>query len=538
MALIAPTDPVTIAPDVAAQVHADPNKVYWFQLHADVGQHFDFQVLPLTPPPAGTTHFSFNKTLIDAGGHVISGVLDSGDPFEPSVSGDYYLGVSALQAVDFSLVQATLNDDYSINDTSPAHLQAGGQLDAALQYSGDRDRVKFDAQAGHIYNFELRGEDSGALNVMQLGVHDSAGNTMPISYLQGNDGTVHVSVVAARAGAISLDVADGYFVGSHPSPLHYTLRAVGDVVDDYSNSLITAAQLVPGHAVSGSIQSAADIDMVQVVLQAGTTYALSLRQTSTGPAGSTSLTVGGHDGHVIATPAFGAERDYLFTPDSSGTYFLSAASGELMDYVLSVSVAGGSGNDSLHGGANGVTLNGGAGIDTVSYSGNRADYTVTRSGAEATVAPAAGGTSDLLAGVERLHFADGSLALDIDGNGGQVYRLYQAAFHRAPDQVGLGFWMDAMDRGMDLQTVAHGFMASAEYQSLYGAPGSDADYVAQLYQNVLHRAGDAGGTAFWLNALHSGHTREQVMAFFSESPENQATLVGVIGNGFAYVPHG
>ena len=34
------------------------------------------------------------------------------------------------------------------------------------------------------------------------------------------------------------------------------------------------------------------------------------------------------------------------------------------------------------------------------------------------------------------------LALDINGTAGQVYRLYQAAFDRKPDLVGLGYWIE------------------------------------------------------------------------------------------------
>ena len=35
--------------------------------------------------------------------------------------------------------------------------------------------------------------------------------------------------------------------------------------------------------------------------------------------------------------------------------------------------------------------------------------------------------------VERLDFSDAHLAFDVDGNAGQIYRLYKAAFARTPD---------------------------------------------------------------------------------------------------------
>jgi hypothetical protein len=35
-----------------------------------------------------------------------------------------------------------------------------------------------------------------------------------------------------------------------------------------------------------------------------------------------------------------------------------------------------------------------------------------------------------------------AVALDVDGAAGQAYRLYQAAFDRAPDKNGLGYWIN------------------------------------------------------------------------------------------------
>jgi hypothetical protein len=47
------------------------------------------------------------------------------------------------------------------------------------------------------------------------------------------------------------------------------------------------------------------------------------------------------------------------------------------------------------------------------------------------------GTVDQLSGVERIAFSDATIALDIAGTAGQVYRIYQAAFSRTPDKPGL-----------------------------------------------------------------------------------------------------
>jgi hypothetical protein len=192
----------------------------------------------------------------------------------------------------------------------------------------------------------------------------------------------------------------------------------------------------------------------------------------------------------------------------------------------------------LDGGAGNDLLAGGAGIDTAVYHAPRASYSITKSDTGWTIADKSGASGvDQLSQVERLRFSDTMLALDVNGDAGQAYRIYQAAFNRAPDQAGLGFWIKFMDAGMSLNDVAAGFMAAPEFKTMYGATPSHEDFVNKLYMNVLHRPGEASGVAFWLAALDNpAITPAAVLAAFAESNENQVALIGVIGNGFSYIP--
>ena len=141
--------------------------------------------------------------------------------------------------------------------------------------------------------------------------------------------------------------------------------------------------------------------------------------------------------------------------------------------------------------------------------------------------------------IERITFSDTSVALDINGVGGQAYRIYQAAFARTPDPGGLGFWIKAMDGGASIKTVAQEFMKSAEFIGMYGATTSNTAFIEKLYQNVLRRPGDQGGIDFWVKALDANNAdRATVLAQFSESPENQSALATIIGNGFEFLPFG
>jgi hypothetical protein len=194
------------------------------------------------------------------------------------------------------------------------------------------------------------------------------------------------------------------------------------------------------------------------------------------------------------------------------------------------------------GGAGGVTqdgnnrvIDGGVGIDAVLYNGSRNDYTISRTAAGNYVVTHNGaGDADVLVNVERLVFRDQLLAVDINGDAGQAYRLYQAAFNRTPDIAGLGFQMSALDNGLTLGQVGDNFLHSPEFQATYGNL-SNLQYVQQLYLNVLHRPGEDAGVQFHLANLNSGAIgRHDLLVQFSESPENQANVIGTIANGMVY----
>ena len=182
-------------------------------------------------------------------------------------------------------------------------------------------------------------------------------------------------------------------------------------------------------------------------------------------------------------------------------------------------------------------IDGGAGTDTLVYTSNSTAVVISKSGGNTVLTNTATGEVDTLVNVERLKFADTGIALDTSGVGGQAYRVYKAAFNRTPDVGGLGFWISGMDGGASLSAVAQGFVNSAEFKSVYGASPTNAQIVTRFYDNVLGRAADSGGYNYWLGVLNSGNANvAQVLASFSESAENQAGVIGLIGNGILYTP--
>jgi S-layer protein len=114
-----------------------------------------------------------------------------------------------------------------------------------------------------------------------------------------------------------------------------------------------------------------------------------------------------------------------------------------------------------------------------------------------------------------------------------VIREYQAAFGRVPDQAGLNFWVNQVAANPSaLSTLSTTFANSPEFESLYGATASTSGMgnvalVTSLFTNVLGRAPDAAGLAFWtsqpLNAA-------QLLQAFAQSPEFITDTTSAITN--------
>jgi len=182
---------------------------------------------------------------------------------------------------------------------------------------------------------------------------------------------------------------------------------------------------------------------------------------------------------------------------------------------------------------------GSSGTESILYNKTSVNFTLTVSGSSTIVTDQSGvyGTNKLT-NVERLQFTDTMVALDIGPtqNAGSVYMLYQATFNRTPDAGGLGYWINAVDKGANIITnVASFFVTSSEFVAKYGANPTNASYVDNLYQNVLHRAGDAGGITYWNTQLNSGAvTKAYVLEQFATLAEGAANVAPTIAHGIAY----
>lgn len=112
---------------------------------------------------------------------------------------------------------------------------------------------------------------------------------------------------------------------------------------------------------------------------------------------------------------------------------------------------------------------------------------------------------------------------DIDSQSADIDRLYVAYFNRLPDYGGYSFWHGRLNEGWGMLDASRYFSESPEYRATYG----DADFGEFLdivYREVLGRAPDEGGKAYWLDALENNPRVERatIIAFFTDSDELRA----------------
>ncbi|MCB1333944.1 MAG: DUF4214 domain-containing protein [Roseivivax sp.] len=108
-----------------------------------------------------------------------------------------------------------------------------------------------------------------------------------------------------------------------------------------------------------------------------------------------------------------------------------------------------------------------------------------------------------------------------------TYRLYLATLGREPDAAGHEHWATQLANGSSYAGVVSGFVDSPEFRQTYGTL-TDAEFVALLYQNVLHRTPDQAGLDGWLARMATGTTRQGVVEGFAQSAEFIAASAGAM----------
>lgn len=176
---------------------------------------------------------------------------------------------------------------------------------------------------------------------------------------------------------------------------------------------------------------------------------------------------------------------------------------------------------------------GGGGIDTVAYSGARASYSVNASSAGGWQVLGSS-VSDSLAGIERLAFGDGKLALDIAGGAGATAKILGAVFGSA--SVGNAGWVGI---GLSLFDGGMGYADVMKFalDTKLGAGAGNGAVVDLLFNNVVGHAPTAAEHSQYQQWLDSGSfTQVSLAQFAADTPLNtdRVDLVGLSQHGLVY----
>ena len=192
------------------------------------------------------------------------------------------------------------------------------------------------------------------------------------------------------------------------------------------------------------------------------------------------------------------------------------------------------GNDTLYGRGGNDSLNGGAGTDTALYSGNRASYTTTKTATGWTVSSAAEGV-DTLTNIERLKFADTTLALDISGNAGTTAKILGAVFGRASvsNKAYMGIGLDYLDN----QSYSYTQLMQLALDARLGPNASYDAVVDLLYSNVVGMLPGTADHNYYVGLLNAKtFTPASLGVLAAETTENtlNINLLGLASTGIGY----
>ena len=196
-------------------------------------------------------------------------------------------------------------------------------------------------------------------------------------------------------------------------------------------------------------------------------------------------------------------------------------------------------NDTIKGGPGIDFFDGGLGQDTVVYSGPQERYTINKTGNRYVVSePTGSDDTDYLVNIERLQFANGKVALDVEnGNAGEAAKLIGALLGPTyvKDKALAGIVINLLDQKYTSDTIANLGLATPMFLSMAGS-SSNTDFVKQVFTNVVGRPPTPSESSTYVNMLDAGTSQSALALMAAHTDLNAARidLVGLIQHGLEF----
>ncbi len=517
---------------------------------------------------SGFTYGQTNGQLGLTGGTIASELANNG-------SRDVYFAssLSVSVAADGALSSGAAELNLWLAGASSITGSAG--RDSLLAYAGNQtitggggiDRVVF---SGTKASYTVTANGSGNYTVADIGGGGGGTDTLlGITYLKFSDGYYQAAPAGqAVNGSAGNDTLSGGFGND-------TIDGAGgnDTVvfsgpfGDHTISLdpVTRGYFVQDSTGFDGTYLLKNISTLQFADQSVSFAGQSIRgtaadETFSGGYGNDTITGGGGVDTVALT---GAKANYTVTGDAQSGFVVTDNVGldgvdtlygiTKLQYadqtvVLPPPATGTSGNDTIYSGPGNDTIDGGGGTDTVVLSGNRADYTVTKTPTGYKVLDNLHRDgNDTISNIQLLRFADTTVntaAVTAANYETVVQELYIAYFGRPADTGGLVNFENALlgagapndiaglvvaySANPSVQGLVDAFGLSAESGRLY--PSTDTGvFVTAIFNNVFNRDPLPAGKAYWTDAIdNQGLTKGNAALAIMNGALQNSTTQGLI----------
>jgi Ca2+-binding RTX toxin-like protein len=216
---------------------------------------------------------------------------------------------------------------------------------------------------------------------------------------------------------------------------------------------------------------------------------------------------------------------------------ISIAFDAVIENVISGSgadvIVGNSSNNVITGGAGGDTIDGDAGIDQAVYTENFTDVSLVKSGNDWNIT--SGTDIDTLTNIERLKFNDKHIALDLDGNAGQIIKLLGLILGKdqSTNKEYVGIGLKLLDDGMSYEQLMQ-----AALDVVLGPNASSLSVVEMIWGNLIGPPTPADNISQYSALIDNGTYTSAGLAIVAADHSLNTTaidLVGLASTGVDYI---
>lgn len=361
----------------------------------------------------------------------------------------------------------------------------------------------------------------------------------------GLDGAIYVGGEATGSldDQIAIGKIDGFLAKYDSDGTRLWTRLLGTAADENAYALTTG--LDGSIFIGGGSRASSGRDAFVTEYTADGTQSASWTMASNFDDFVYALTTG-VDGSVFATGA--TKGDTFEGQRTAGLYdifltkFQASSTVPTTPVVLSP-LLGTADADNLTPRVGSESIDGGAGLDTLLYAGNKATYQLSQSTTNLIVTNPNDSDTDTLSNVERLKFSDTNLALDMAStqSGGQTALLIGAVLGKSSltaKKPLVGAVLNLFDQGYTLEQLCGAVMRLPIWSALTNGGQADAsatEIATYLLTTAKGYAPDAATLASAVNSL-TNDPQGTLLWQLAESSANQlqVDLVGLTTTGLEY----